>query len=227
MGACQEWVLGVTDSSTTANPAVAAGLPADILGVRWLPHCSVVDLFEQYQHRPDVSADNTASLSVFQKVWSKWNNVALKIRAVNQHARCFSCAKFCKYRVLAQTEAERAAVQEAYNEHLRGVFRDRDISASLALASEKSCSASCREGHRVLYISMDSMDQAKFKCPRPCTTDDNKMWEGLWRPALHNTCLIFHGICEVYFVSNADLKKDSNFQLTCLSRMLSCSRLSP
>ena len=205
MGACQEWVLGVTDSSATANPAVAAALPADILGVRWLPHCSVVDLFEQYQHRPDVSADNTASLSVFQKVWSKWNNVALKIRAVNQHARCFSCAKFCKYRVLAQT----------------------DISASLALASEKSCSASCREGHRVLYISMDSMDQAKFKCPRPCATDDNKMWEGLWRPALHNTCLIFHGICEVYFVSNADLKKDSNFQLTCLSRMLSCSRLSP
>ena len=158
----QEWVLGVTDGSAPSNPAVAASLDPSILDVRWLPHCSLQDLYEQYKYRPEVSSDLTASLSVFQRVWQTWKGSALQIRAESQHARCYACAKYCKFRQTAQTEGERCAVQQAYNEHLRGVFQDRDIGAALALASEKSTNS--KAGHRVLYVSMDSMDQASLVC---------------------------------------------------------------
>ena len=45
-------------------------------------------------------------------------------------------------------------------------------------------------------------------------------FSALWRPQLHVVCAIAYGVGEMYFTSDADLKKDSNCQRTILARVL-------
>jgi hypothetical protein len=58
------------------------------------------------------------------------------------------------------------------------------------------------------------MDQAKFKVPR--NMEMSKAIDGLWRPQLHFTGCIAHGIGELYYTLDADVTKDSNTQRTIL-----------
>jgi hypothetical protein len=71
---------------------------------------------------------------------------------------------------------------------------------------------------RVLHIRIDGMDQAKFRCPR--NLDNSKGWEKLWRPTLHCVGVIVEGVLEAYYITDQDMKKDSNLELTVLSLAL-------
>ena len=69
-------------------------------------------------------------------------------------------------------------------------------------------------GRSILNISMDAMDVSKFKVPRLLSA--SKEWEKIWRPELHFQCCLVEGIEEAYYLSDADVSKDSNLQLTLL-----------
>lgn len=52
----------------------------------------------------------------------------------------------------------------------------------------------CALEGRVLKIDIDGMDQAKFKVPR--NLEATHSFAALWRPVLHVTCAIAHGLVE-------------------------------
>ena len=102
----------------------------------------------------------------------------------------------------------------------------------LQLPRDKSC----------LYISIDGMDQvwdiqiksvsmlkleigynlitvmppwqAKYKVPRNLSS--SKEFSTAYRPSLHLVGAVCHGVCEIYFLCHADLRKDSNQNISLL-----------
>jgi hypothetical protein len=71
----------------------------------------------------------------------------------------------------------------------------------------------------ILTLMADGMDQAKFKLPR-VKDRKSKMWAKLFRPMLHLAACYLHGFTLDFFVSPADLKKDSETQIEMLSLTL-------
>ena len=66
------------------------------------------------------------------------------------------------------------------------------------------------------------MDQNKLRTPRNLSS--SKLFEALWRPTCHLTGLIIHGIGEYYYVSDPDIRKDSNANAELLARTLDRAR---
>ena len=73
-----------------------------------------------------------------------------------------------------------------------------------------------------LKMTIDGMDQAKFKVPR--NTASSADLEPLWRPQLHVCGVIVHGHMECYFIMDSDRAKDSNMNCTVMSRVLDLAR---
>lgn len=71
-----------------------------------------------------------------------------------------------------------------------------------------------------MTIIQDGMDQSKLKCPR-VKERSSKMFDSLFRPALHLVASWVHGYILNFAVSDADLKKDSVTQIEIISRSLS------
>ena len=153
-----EWILGKGDHS---NPDLASGVPVTARDQRWLNHQNIADMYSQYQVWVSGSGGTPVSMTVFQKCWKQnWQGV-LRIRKLSQHSRCEDCALYCEFRKQA-TEGTREQIQAAYNEHLRGVFMDREIASRLSLHSELSTAEEFTVGPsmQTLYCSIDGMDQA-------------------------------------------------------------------
>lgn len=71
-----------------------------------------------------------------------------------------------------------------------------------------------------LCINIDGMDQSKFRLPRVARVSQPKMLVGLFRPTLHVTGSWLHGVQLHFWVSDEDLRKDSETQQEVLSRTL-------
>ena len=72
----------------------------------------------------------------------------------------------------------------------------------------------------VVCIMADGMDQSKFKLPR-VVERSSKLLQRLFRPTLHVSATWCHGYRLTFFVSDEELKKDSETQLEVLSRSIS------
>ena len=145
-----------------ANPVVALGVPNDDREQRWIPHCTLADLYDQYCFSFVSRGETPCSQSVFNKCWKdKWCGV-IRIRRVSQHAQCDSCAKYKAYRQAAKTEEDKENVQKAYRKHLAQVFADRDLAGSYIKHAELSAKGDTTIPfrQRTLMISLDGMDQA-------------------------------------------------------------------
>lgn len=133
---------------------------------RWLNHMNLTDLYSQYCHNFQASEDlpAPASKSVFYRAWKEWKKV-LRFRRPSQHAKCTDCVRYALYRLKAKSDQEKAAIQKAYNQHLQGVFADRNLAKCLQTMSELSCAENSNipPSERLLYLQVDGMDQA----PRP------------------------------------------------------------
>ncbi len=57
-------------------------------------------------------------------------------------------------------------VQEQFRGHLKSMFEDRAVDARVNEISKQSLLAKCSSKERILSISMDGMDQCKFRIPR-------------------------------------------------------------
>ena len=155
-----EWVLGKGDQP---NPDLASAVPVAARDQRWLNHQTIADLYSQYELWVSGSGGVPVSMTVFQTCWKRtWQGI-LRIRRLSQHSRCEDCALYCEFRKQA-TEGTREQIQAAYNEHLRGVFMDREIGSRLSLHSELSTAEEFTVGPsmQTLYCSMDGMDQASL-----------------------------------------------------------------
>ena len=199
--------------STVGLEGKASGDP------RYIAHMSKVELYELYRfHGTADQKDTKASQSTFLRVFKRRWRYLIRIREVAQHTRCDDCAKLTKIRREDPEARNREAANVAYRKHLQRMLADRALDHRLSLLSEYSTVKDATQHSRLLHIRIDGMDQAKFRCPRNLC--DAKQWGALWRPTLHLVGCLVEGLLEIYFLTDQDVKKDSNMEMTCISRAL-------
>ena len=126
-------------------------------------------------------------------------------------------ARFSKLRRDATTVADKAHWAAARADHLSGMIADRRVDTRLkGLARMSFGRGLATEG--VIYLTVDGMDQAKFKAPR--NLDSSKEFDGCWRPQLHLVGALVPGLLEAFFGMNADVPADSNLTMTVVARAL-------
>ena len=69
-----------------------------------------------------------------------------------------------------------------------------------------------------MYLTVDGMDQAKFKVPR--NLDSSKEFDACWRPQLHLVGALVPGLLEAFYGMNCDVPADSNLTMTVVARTL-------
>ena len=72
--------------------------------------------------------------------------------------------------------------------------------------------------NQLLKITIDGMDQAKFRCPRNLASSAE--FDSCFRPQLHMVGTICHGHVEAYFIMETDQAKDADMNCTIISRCL-------
>jgi hypothetical protein len=211
------------DGASAAATSAMVGLIAGVGERRWLPHMSMRELFEWYRSNgPAEQQDNKARYTVFSKCWRETWSTMLKIREVGQHARCDTCARLSREAKSNTSEEKRRAAEVALRVHRQRNMADRAVDQRLTHLSELSTSVDSGGKQsmesRVLHVKVDGMDQAKFRCPRNMAS--SKGWASLWRPTLHRVGVLVEGVVEAFYITDADMMKDSNLELTALSMTL-------
>ena len=107
--------------------------------------------------------------------------------------------------------------------HVKEVMEDRTVSVRGNRVAEECAKHPSIDGlGQELKMTIDGMDQAKFKVPR--NTASSADLEPLWRPQLHVCGVIVHGHMGCYFIMDSDRAKDSNMNCTVMSRVLDLVR---
>ena len=176
---------------------------------RFLPPGTMYDVFQQMRaSHPQC----TASFPQFWRIWRQ-EYPHMKFRAQSSHALCSVCVK---HKMLIKDFGHhlkaRAAQQQYYLDHLDAQFRDRCIYWRARASSRLRSSSE-------IVIIMDSMDQAKFGCPRS-NVYRSKELNTLQRPRLHITLAIVHGYFLAISVSSPNLPKDSTTMCELLAHCL-------
>ena len=77
-----------------------------------------------------------------------------------------------------------------------------------SMAPDQSC----------LSLVIDGADQSEFKVPR--NQPSAKKWDTLWRPQLHMSACLVHGVGEYYYLADADMPKDANSNIEMITRSI-------
>ena len=198
---------------------IATKDPDDHLTKRWMQHMTSEDAYFQYNMWTELeepASDATVRMA-FEQRWRK----SIGWRKQSQHARCSECVCLHAKRKLAKTDEQRQKVQADLEYHLRMMYADRETDERAIAICERSMTPELGELHRILRLSLDGMDRAKFRVPRNLAS--NTQFEDLWRPQLSMIGAIIPGLVEAYFVLDADVPKDPNTNMTVISRMLEIS----
>ena len=129
-------------------------------------------------------------------------------------------ARLSAMRSARMSLADKNAVQHELQLHKRAISEDRAVAARLASYSEL-CTAANTDvppERALLSIALDGMDQSKFRCQRNIAM--TKEFESLWRPQLHLSVVVVHGVLEMYLLGDADLLKNSDANLSMISAFL-------
>ncbi len=196
------------------------------LETRYLAHGAVVEWYEHFQSwLQDLGTEEACSKATFYRTYKIWAS-KLRFREVAQHMQCADCCKYKQFRKKAATESDRVAVQAGHQAHLQVMRLDRQLYKKISIQSEllaKPGTADCGRipiTEATLAICIDGMDQAKFRCPRNREFARSKESDSVYRPQLHFTGAISHGIAEYYFVSDSDMRKDPESTIEMLSCVL-------
>ena len=205
------WNLSVVVPSARHGEGAKRYVPKRYLN----PGC-FEDLFSMHQA---AEGNDAVSRSTLLKCWNgSWKRF-LDFRNIGQGNRCKVCAKLDEERVSAVTPAEKAEVATEKAKHLDSVSSDRQCSVRGTLLAEKDARKPTSDGvNQVMKITIDGMDQAKFKCPRNLAS--SSQFSSLWRPQLHVVGVLVPGHLEAYFIMGSDLAKDANMNCTIISHVL-------
>ena len=159
-----------------------------------------------YSHPPVIQWNThtirqPSSARTFSKAWesNEWSK-KLKFIPVGHHSQCPECARLKEWRRVSKTDEDRAKVEDAFSVHISSVMLDRATVSRADEIAHRSMrqtyielSADFRHG----AMTIDGMDQAKFRVPRWKFAKVSKELEGLWRPQLHVHGALVHGCCEL------------------------------
>ena len=107
------------------------------------------------------------SKSTLLLAWNKRWKKCMPFRNIGQGKRCKECARLDEMRLQAVDDAEKAAVAEKKQQHIDEVMADRCLNVRGNYFSELDAKSPSGDGYgQLLKLTVDGMDQAKFKCPR-------------------------------------------------------------
>ena len=158
-----------------------------------------------------------------KRVWlSTWQK-SVRFRAASEHTVCNECTNFKLWRArLNPNSKEGKALSSQYVLHIREQLDDRRVSARIECMAAQNIKASSPPADvhgDILNMTIDAMEQAKFKLPRHhgLKGKDNSMY---WRPQLHVTGVVVDGVQEFWVLSSCTLSKNANTQLTTVMDVL-------
>lgn len=160
----------------------------------------------------DFEEGEKPSHSTFLRVYHKDWQQCLKIRHEGQHSKCSDCEKFKRLIRLSSKGSDiHKSVMADYTGHIQDMLADRKTDAVIRGRARA-------HPDKLLNLSIDSMDCAKWRCPRNLSA--SKDFQSLWRPECTFTVVLIEGISECFYVMDMDIVKDSNLMITLLSRAI-------
>ena len=140
----------------------------------------------------------------------------MKFRVGSSHAVCSECVKHkTLISGLGHHLLARQMQQSLLYRHLHSQFQDR-------MCYWRKRGQSRQHSQEVRLIT-DGMDQQKFALPRAAVLKA-KALDGMIRPRLHVAAVLAHGYCMHFYVSEANLAKDSSTSMEMLGHTLSVLR---
>ena len=119
------------------------------------------------QYALETPIDDQVAQSTLYRTWrSTWRKF-MPFRNIGQGKRCRICANLDESHRKANTDEEKRVILESKMKHIEEIKSDRLINVRGNAQSEHDCRCSAPDGNgKVLKITIDGMDQAKFRCPR-------------------------------------------------------------
>ena len=162
--------------------------------------------------------DAQVGKTTLYETWQTWK-AFMPFRNAGQGKRRRGCALIDAERPQAVTVEEKLKLAKREEAHLDEIKADRTVNVRGNLLSEKCAKNLSSDGvEQLLKITIDGMDQAKFRVPRNLANSADL--SKLWRPQLHVVGAIAWGHLERYFIMDSDIPKDSNMESTVLARVL-------
>ena len=187
-----------------------------------------MDLFVQYQAFCENSGLACASFSTFRRMMLRVFKHHLKFRDQGAFGQCDVCFKLRTRIRNAANKFIKAAHVRLYSEHLLQQWADRQFYWNLRSLSRHYFSQALHFSKRmtsssvsssILTVIQDGMDQAKLRLPRWGYGTLSKAAAKLFRPAAHLAASWVHGFRLNLFLSDENLKKNSetSIEVLCLS----------
>ena len=188
-----------------------------------------MDLFVQYQAFCENGGLQCASFTTFRRMMISVFKHHLKFRDKGDFGQCDVCFKLRKRIRNAANKFIKAAHVKLYSEHLLQQWADRQFYWNLRSLSRHYFSQLMHFNRRlasastvsssILTIIQDGMDQAKLRLPRWGYGTLSKAATKLFRPAAHLAASWVHGFRLNLFLSDENMKKNSETSIEhlCLS----------
>jgi hypothetical protein len=185
-------------------------------------HDSQVSLYWEYVAFCESRLEVPASLSTFSRVFTKVFPSCLQFRKQSQHKCCTICAGLKESIRLEPSPLAKEQLWTRYLHHVSAQWRDRLALWSLCELSRSrfigNNMASGSVGSSIACICMDGVDQSKFRVPRIQTSGKvPHAVAKLHRPTLHVAAAWVVGDSLDLYVSDENLKKDSDTQMEMLA----------
>jgi hypothetical protein len=187
--------------------------PAE-LPPKWISPTSVRELHRRINSVALFQHAICISRTWFREVWAAWKNTIL-IRNSFQHKPCEDCERYKIEIAQSRNPADRRVIGAAYQTHLSSQMSDRRVHGMMEAAAIEFFSGGFSDSASLV---IDGMDQAKFRCPRNLPAA--KLFADLERPTLHLCGVIAAGHAENYWVTDGDVKKDSNTEVDMVARAI-------
>ena len=121
--------------------------------------------------------------TLFKVLKNRWATF-LKFRDIGQGKRCNTCAALDEERLQATSQEEKDEINKSKHWHIEEIKATRIISMRGNTLATKDAKHPSMDGmDRMMKITVDGMDQAKFRLPR--NINASAEFESLWRPQQH------------------------------------------
>lgn len=181
-----------------------------------------MDLFLQYQSYCESAGMESAAFSTFRRVMQTIFKSHLRFRDRGDFGQCDVCHKLRKRIKHSSTKITRAVSVKLYSQHLLKQWADRAFYWNLRTLSRNFFGQALHFNKRfagsdiassVLTIIQDGMDQAKLRLPKFGYGKLSKSATKLYRPATHLMATWLHGFRLYLYLSDEDVKKNSETSL--------------
>ena len=188
-----------------------------------------MDLYIQYQAYCDSAGLLIAAFTTFRGVMKTIFKSHLRFRDKGDFGQCDVCHRLRKRIKNSTTKEMRASNVKLYSAHLLSQWADRQYYWNMRTLSRNYFGQSLHWNKHfagsdlassVLTCIQDGMDQAKLRIPKWGYQKISKAATKLYRPAIHLSGCWLHGYRLFMFLSDEDVKKNSETQIEALTLAL-------